>query len=65
MLKIRLQGTIQDMKWFWQLLEYQKEVELLRRSEAYANKGTKKYFRMYADVERIGGYDENKESENL
>ena len=65
MLKIRIQGTIPDMKWFWQLLERQEEAEILRRSEAYANKGTKKYLRMYADVERIGGYDENKESENL
>lgn len=59
MLKIRLQGTIQDMKWFWRLLEHQKEVEVLRKSEAYTNKGTNKYLRMYADVERIGGYDEN------
>lgn len=58
MLKIRLQGTTQDMEWFWQLLEYQREVELLRKSEAYANKGTKKYMRIYADVERIGGHDE-------
>lgn len=56
MLKIRLQGTIQDMKWFWRLLEHQKEVEVLRKSEAYTNKGTNNYLRMYANIERIGGY---------
>lgn len=65
MLKIRMQGTIQDMKWFQKILEEQKGARMLRTSEAYANKGTKRYFRMYTEIERIGGYDENKEFKSL
>ena len=53
------------MELFWRLLEHQNGAEILRRSEAYSNKGTKKYFHMYANIERIGGYDENKEYESL
>jgi len=45
MLKIRLQGTTNDIKWF-------KKITVLDISETYANKGTKKYFRMYAEVEK-------------
>lgn len=55
MLKIRLQGTTQDLKWFRKILEHQEEVNVLQVSDIYANKGTNKYFRMYAEVERIGG----------
>lgn len=55
MLKIRLQGTTQDLKWFRRVLEHQEEVRVLQVSDTYANKGTTKYFRMYAEVERIGG----------
>ena len=38
MLKIRMQGTLGDLRWFRRLLE------------AFANKGTKRFFRMYAEV---------------
>lgn len=55
MLKIRLQGTTQDLKWFRRGLEHQEEVRVLRMADTYANKGTNQYFRMYAEVERIGG----------
>lgn len=65
MLKIRMQGTIQDMRWFQKVLEQQKEVRVLQASEVYANKGTKRYFRMYTEIERVGGYDENKEFKSL
>lgn len=52
MLKIRMQGTIQDLNWFRRLLESSTEVQVNRVSEAFANKGTKKFFRMYAEVEK-------------
>ena len=55
MLKIRLQGTTRDLKWFRKVLEHQEEVRVLQASHTYANKGTNKYFRMYAEVERTGG----------
>ena len=52
MLKIRLQGTTYDFKWFKKILERDKRITVLDISETYANKGTKKYFRMYAEVEK-------------
>lgn len=52
MLKIRLQGTTNDIKWFKKILERNKKIELLQFSEPYANKGTRKYFRVYAEVEK-------------
>ena len=53
MLKIRLQGTTNEMKWFRKILEKNSNFEILSISEPYANKGTNKYFRVYVDVERI------------
>ena len=51
MLKIRLQGTLKDIQWFRHILEKHKELDVLEVSEAYANKGTSKYFRVYVEVE--------------
>lgn len=52
MLKIRMQGTPKDLKWFRRLLEGSQEIRMMRVSEAFANKGTKNFFRMYAEVEK-------------
>lgn len=52
MLKIRMQGTMQDLNWFRRLLERSDAVRVIRVSEAFANKGTKRFFRMYAEVEK-------------
>ena len=52
MLKIRLQGTTNDIKWFKKSLKGIKRINVLDVSELYANKGTKKYFRVYAEVEK-------------
>lgn len=52
MLKIRLQGTIKDIRWFKRLLEKHSEIRLLQSSEIYSNKGTNKYFRSYAEIEK-------------
>lgn len=52
MLKIRLQGTTNDIKWFKKILERDKRIALLEISQPFPNKGTKKYFRVYAEVER-------------
>ena len=52
MLKIRLQGTTNDIKWFKKILERDKRINVLDGSEPYANKGTKKFFRVYAEVEK-------------
>lgn len=52
MLKIRHQGTTKDLKWFKKILERDKRITMLSVSEPFANKGTNKYFRVYADVEK-------------
>jgi len=52
MLKIRMQGTKKDLHWFRRLLERHEGVEVKEVSEPFANKGTNKYFRVYAEVER-------------
>ncbi len=53
MLKIRMQGTMQDLKWFRRLLEHSEAVQVNQVSEAFENKGTKRFFRMYAEVEKV------------
>lgn len=49
MLKIRLQGTTNDIKWFKKILERDKRITLLEISQPFPNKGTKKYVRVYAE----------------
>ncbi len=52
MLKIRLQGTKRDIQWFMKVLAYCKLVEVLQSSKVLSNKGTDKYFRMYAEIQK-------------
>ncbi|MCI8409105.1 MAG: hypothetical protein HFJ09_07530 [Lachnospiraceae bacterium] len=52
MLKIRLQGTTNDLKWFRKLLERDRRIQVLSISDAYTNKGTNKYYRVYAEVRK-------------
>ncbi len=52
MLKIRLQGTTNDLKWFKKILDRDTRIHLLQISEPLVNKGTNKYFRVYAEVEK-------------
>ena len=50
MLKIRMQGMTSDIEWFQKILEEDKRIRVLGISEPFANKGTNKYFRVYAEV---------------
>ncbi len=52
MLKIRLQGTTSDIKWFKKILERDKRINVLEVSEPFANKGTSKFYRVYAEIEK-------------
>ncbi|MBO5353032.1 MAG: hypothetical protein J6J42_02420 [Lachnospiraceae bacterium] len=52
MLKLRMMGTKTDIKWFKDILKKNPEVEVLQTSEPYENKGTNKYYRAYAEVEK-------------
>ena len=52
MLKIRIMGTKNDIKWFKKILERNKKGNVLQISEPYANKGTNRSYRVDAEVER-------------
>lgn len=51
MLKIRMQGTVQDIQWFQRLMERHEEIRVLGISKPFVNKGTNRYFRVYAEIE--------------
>ncbi|ETO94754.1 MULTISPECIES: hypothetical protein [Lachnoanaerobaculum] len=53
MLKIRLMGTKSDIAWFQKILSSNNKIEVLEVSELYSNKGTKKYYRAYAQVKKV------------
>lgn len=52
MLKIRLMGTKNDITWFQKILSRHSKIEVLGMSEVYSNKGTKKYYRTYAEIKK-------------
>ena len=52
MLKIRLMGTKNDIKWFRKILERNPKVAVTDFSELFSNKGTKKFYRVYVEVEK-------------
>ena len=52
MLKVRLMGTKNDIKWFGKILERNPKVEVIEVSDLYPNKGTKKYYRNYVEVKK-------------
>lgn len=55
MLKIRLLGTKSDIRWFQNFLQIDSDIEVLELSDIYPNKGTDRYYRSYAEVERKDG----------
>ena len=57
MLKIRMQGMTSDIEWFQKILEEDKRIRVLGISEPFANKGTNKYFRVYAEVNKKEKYN--------
>ena len=52
MLKVRLMGTKNDIVWFQKILQRHPKIEVLEISELYSNKGTSKYYRAYAEVQK-------------
>ena len=52
MLKVRLMGTKNDIVWFQKILQRHSKIEVLEISELYSNKGTSKYYRGYAEVQK-------------
>ena len=44
MLKVRLMGTKNDIKWFGKILQRNPKIEVTEFSDLYPNKGTKKFY---------------------
>ena len=45
-------GTKSDIRWFQNFLQIDSDIEVLELSDLYPNKGTDRYYRSYAEVER-------------
>ena len=52
MIKVRLQGTKEDLEWIENQLAGCKEVKITESSDTYSNKGTNKYFRKYLEINK-------------
>ncbi len=52
MLKIRLMGTRNDIKWFEKILKRQLKVVVTEFSELYRNKGINRFYRAYVEVQK-------------
>ena len=52
MLKVRLMGTKNDIKWFEKILRRHSKIDVLEVSDMYTNKGTRKYYRVYVEVQK-------------
>ena len=52
MLKIRLMGTKNDIKWFERFLKRNTKLEVTEFSDLFENKGTNRFYRVYAEVKK-------------
>lgn len=52
MIKVRVQGTKREIRWFLKLLERDKRFSLENTSTFFNNKGTDKYKRLYTEVHK-------------
>ena len=52
MLKIRLQGTKNDIVWFRKIIERNPKIEVIEFSKLFSNKGTKKFYRVYVEIKK-------------
>ena len=52
MIKVRMQGTKEDMEWLEEQLKKEPEVLITESSQAFQNKGTKRYYRRYLEIEK-------------
>ena len=50
--KSQIDGNENDIAWFQKILQRHPKIEVLEISELYSNKGTNKYYRAYAEVQK-------------
>ena len=51
MVKIRIQGTSNELKRCRRVLERENRIDILNQSDVFPNKGTSKYYRQYMDIQ--------------
>ena len=51
MIKVRLQGTKEDIKWLQDQIRQLEDVQITESTKVFPNKGTEKYFRKYLEIE--------------
>ena len=52
MLKVRLMGTKNYIKWFEKILRRHPKIKVLEFSDFYTNKGTNRFYRVYVEVQK-------------
>ena len=52
MLKVRLMGTTNEIKWFKKMMERNKRIHLLNNSEILSIRNSKKFRRMYMEISK-------------
>ena len=55
MIKLRAQGTKNDLKWIRKQIERIDVFEIISCSEIYRNVGSDRYYHMYIDIRRTPG----------
>ena len=51
MIKVRFQGTKEDMEWLQEQIKQIPNIQITESSKVFPNKGTEKYFRKYLEIE--------------
>ena len=63
MVKVRLQGTKEDMEQLEKQMEQIPNVQITESSELFSNKGTNKYFRKYLEIEKTATVKEQRKGD--
>lgn len=50
MIKVRIQGTKEDVYWVEKQLKSCSQIKIIESSDLYKNKGTNKYYRKYIEI---------------
>lgn len=52
MVKVRMQGTKREIRWFLKILERDSRCSVENTSDFFSNKGTDRYKRLYTEVHK-------------
>ena len=53
MLKIRVMGSISDIRWFRKVIENCKEIQVINESKEYPLECSNRFFRRYIEIDRM------------